>query len=70
MLVFQIYYHLEFEAEATENHFIPNSFDGIKADDGYVSGSNEKIFEKEIGGDDVFQRQKRPYRLLPLKMIG
>ncbi len=70
ILVFQIYYYLEFEAEARETQFIPKSFDGIKANDGDVSGSNDKIFEKEIGGDNVFERQKRPYRLLPLKMIG
>ena len=68
MLFLQIYFHLEFEVEATETHLIPESFDGIKADNRDGSGSNNQIFEEEVRAD-VFERQKRPVRLLPVKMI-
>jgi len=68
MLFFQIYSYRKFEAEAKENPIIIKSFDGIKADDGSGTESSDKIFEKEIK-DDVSERQKRPARLLPLRMF-
>jgi len=68
LLFFQIYFNHKFEAEAKENPTTIKTFDRIKTDGGSGTGSNEKIFEKEIK-DDVFERQKRPDRLLPLRMI-
>jgi len=62
LLIFlQIYSHLKFKAEARENSFI------LKDNDG-ETGSKDGIFENEIEGK-LFKRQKRPARLLPLKMI-
>ena len=68
LLFVQIYSHHKFEAEAQENSTIIQSFDGIKADDGSETGLNDQIFEKETE-NDVFKRQKRPARLLPLRMF-
>ena len=61
MLLFQIYSHHKYTVEATTNPF-PNSCDEYK-----VGGTctNNQISEKETG-DDVLDRPKRPYRLLPL----
>lgn len=68
ILFFQIYYHIKIEAEAAEHYLIAKSFDGIETGDSGETGSSDQKFEKEIG-DDVFERLKRPYRLLPLKMF-
>ena len=68
LLFFQIYCHQKFEAEAQENPTNIQSFDGIKVDDGDRTGSKGQIFEKETE-NDVFKRQKRPARLLPLRMF-
>ena len=68
LLFCQIYAHHKFEADAKENPFIFESFDGIKADNVGGIGSNDQISETEIE-DDVMEREKRLARLLPLKMI-
>ena len=69
LLIFcNIYSHHKFEADPKENPFIFESFNGIKAGNVGGAGSNDQIFEKEIE-DDVLEREKRPARLLPLKMI-
>jgi len=51
-----------------ENPTIIKSFDGMKADGSGGTGSKNKMFEKEIK-DDVFDRQKRPARLLPPRIF-
>lgn len=63
MLLFQIYSHHKSTVEATTNPF-PSSCDENKVGDGTCT--NNQISEKETG-DDVLDRPKRPFRLLPLK---
>ena len=60
LLFLQIYSHLKFKAEARENSFI------LKDNDG-GTGLKDEIFNEMEG--KLFERQKRPARLLPLKMI-
>lgn len=70
ILLFQIYSHHKFEAEATQTQaFILKSFEGIyKSGDGAGKRWNDQISEKQM--EDVeLETQKRPARLLPLKMF-
>lgn len=69
LLLFQIYVHHKFEAEAKHaTQFILKNSDGIKAYDGVRKGSNNQILEKEIGDADL-ELRKRSARFLPLKLI-
>jgi len=63
MLLFQIYSHHKFEAEATQNPILKNcdECDG-------TAGLNNPISDNETL-NSVLNRPKRPARLLPLKMI-
>ena len=60
LLLFQIYSHHTFPAEATQNP-IPKSCDA-------TSGLNDRISENETA-DSNLDRPKRPARLLPLRII-
>ncbi len=60
MLLFQIYSHHQFEAEATEN--------AKNCDECEGTGLNNPISKNETL-NSVFDRPKRPARLLPLRMI-
>ena len=66
MLFFQIYSHHCFKAEATENHF-PESFDESHV--GEETFLNDQISDTDAGSSVVAERQKRPVRLLPLKIL-
>jgi len=66
MLLFQIYSHHCFKAEATENHF-PETFDERKIAEKTVL--NDQIFEDDTGSSVISERGKRPARLLPLKIL-
>ena len=66
MLLFQIYSHHCFKAEATENNF-PESFDESKV--GEETVLNDQISDKDTGLSVVAERPKRPARLLPLKIL-
>jgi len=62
MLLFQIYSHHQFEAEATQNP-TPKSSDEYNK-----TGLNNLISENKTL-NSVLDRPKRPARLLPLRMI-
>jgi len=64
MLLFQIYSHHCFKAEATENNF-PENFDKGKV--GKETGLNDQVSDKDTGLS-VAERPKRPFRLLPLNI--
>ncbi len=64
MLLFQIYSHHCFKAEATENRF-PESSDKAKVVE--ETGSTDQIFDEDAGSS-VIERPKRLARLLPLRL--
>jgi len=64
MLLFQIYSHHCFKAEATENNF-PGSFVNV----GEETVLNNKISDKDTGSSVVAERPKRPVRLLPIQIL-
>jgi len=64
MLLFQIYSHHKFEVEATQNS-IHNSSEEC---DGTV-GLNNQIFEHKAMDSVLDRPNKRPARLLPLRMF-
>ena len=65
LLLFQIYSHHRFKAEATEKNY-PQSFDKGKFSDEAVL--NGQMSDKDTRLNDI-ERPKRPARLLPLRMI-
>ena len=65
MLLFQIYSHHCFKAEATGNSFT-EIWDECKY--GEQADLNDKIPDKDTGLS-VVERPKRPARLLPLKIV-
>lgn len=65
-LLFQIYSHHSFKAEATENN-IPESFD--EGTVGEETVLNDQIADKNTGLSVVAERQKRPARLIPFKIL-
>ena len=66
MLLFQIYSHHCYKAEATENNF-SESFDQVKVGEEIVL--NDKISDKDTGSSVVAERPKRPVRLLPIQIL-
>ncbi len=66
MLLFQIYSHHCFKAEATENNFA-ESFDKVKV--GEETSLNDKISDNDTGLGVISERPKRPARLIPLKIL-
>ena len=66
MLLFQIYFYHCFKGKVTENKF-PESFDEDKIDEETVL--NDQISDKNTGLSVVVERQKRPVRLIPLKIL-
>jgi len=66
ILLFKIYSHPKFIAEAIEKNNVLGGFGKCQVGDGTVL--NDQIIKNETG-DSVLERQKRPARLLPLKFI-
>ena len=64
ILLFQIYSHHKFEVNAAEIA-IPKSCDEYEG----VEGLNNQISENNKAVDNVLDRQKRPARLLPVRMF-
>jgi len=62
-LLFQIYSHQKFEADATQNPIL-QSCDGSDE----TAGLNNPIYEKKTP-NSVLDRPKRPARLIPLRII-
>ena len=66
MLLFQIYSHHCYKAEATAGSF-PARFDKGKVSE--ETGLNDQISDTDTSGSSTSDRPKRPARLLPLRII-
>jgi len=66
MLLFKIYSHHKFTAEAIENNNVLGGFGECQVGDGTVF--NDQIPKNETV-DSLLERPKRPARLLPIKII-
>ena len=65
-LFFQIYSYHGFKAEATKNNFPESVYQDTVGEETVL---NDQISDKNTGLSVVVERQKRPVRLIPLKIL-